>query len=249
VRNKFADTFLRTQQGGSAALHRRSPTSRRQARSPSFRQEFPERFINTGVAEQIHDRHDGGHGAARACGPSPTPLRPFQLYRPFEMVRDDLCYQKPAGDPSSASAAGVTYSTLGRHPITAQEDVSIACLGPQSLGRGALAILRKPKRLRAGARCRRRARSICAWARPVSRISRRRHRSLGAFGKIRMIKPGTDCLPSSSYGPIMKRAFAVADRIEAAGKSVAIAFGSYLEAAGPGRRIEQILAGFKHCSW
>jgi transketolase len=41
------------------------------------------------------------------------------------------------------------------------------------------------------------------------------------FGKLRQLRPGADvCI--LSYGPIMKRAFAVADHFEAAGKRTAI---------------------------
>ena len=51
---------------------------------------YPNRFINVGVAEQIMISTCAGL-AMRKCRPFAYTIA--ALYRPFEMIRDDLCYQ------------------------------------------------------------------------------------------------------------------------------------------------------------
>src|SRR5690349_782673 len=92
-----------------------------------FREEFPDRFVNTGVAEQVMIGMCAGM-AQRGLRPFAYTIATFTLYRPFEMVRDDLCYQNlPV--TIVGIGGGVTYSTLGgtHH---AQEDVAVACALP-----------------------------------------------------------------------------------------------------------------------
>src|SRR5499426_2979591 len=73
-----------------------------------FRQEFPERFINVGVAEQSMIGICAGL-ALKGCQPFAYTIATFTLYRPFEMVRDDLCYQNlPV--TVVGMGAGVIYS-------------------------------------------------------------------------------------------------------------------------------------------
>src|SRR5436305_12499472 len=92
-----------------------------------FRTEFPARLINTGVAEQIMVGMAAGM-AQRGLRPFAYTIATFTLYRPFEMVRDDLCYQNlPV--TIVGIGGGVTYSTLGA-THHAQEDVSIASAIP-----------------------------------------------------------------------------------------------------------------------
>ena len=135
------------------------------------------------------------------------------------MVRDDLCYQNlPV--TIVGIGGGVTYSTLGA-THHAQEDVAIARSVPNHVGDRALRSRRRPRPPRAGARRRSAARSICGSARPANRISRRTRRSPWIFGKLRRLRAGGDvCIVA--YGGIMKRAFEVAERLEAAGKRTAI---------------------------
>ena len=55
-----------------------------------FKNQFPERFINTGVAEQSMIGIAAGlalKGMKKFCYTIAT----FALYRPFEMIRVDLC--------------------------------------------------------------------------------------------------------------------------------------------------------------
>jgi transketolase len=122
VRNRFAETFF--------------DLARRDARqcmivadiSPAgsmsrFRQEFPERFINTGVAEQVMIGLAAGM-CQRGLRPFAYTIATFALYRPFEMVLNDLCYQSLPVTVVGIGG-GVTYSTLGA-THHAQEDVAIA---------------------------------------------------------------------------------------------------------------------------
>src|SRR5260370_16581189 len=56
-----------------------------------FNQQYPERFINVGVAEQSMIGICAGL-ALKGCQPFAYTIATFSLYRPFEMVRDDLRY-------------------------------------------------------------------------------------------------------------------------------------------------------------
>ncbi|MGA2129705.1 MAG: transketolase C-terminal domain-containing protein [Xanthobacteraceae bacterium] len=92
-----------------------------------FRTRFPDRFVNTGVAEQIMIGMCAGM-ALRGLRPFAYTIATFALFRPYEMVRDDLCYQNLPVTVVGIGG-GVTYSTLGgtHH---AQEDVAIASALP-----------------------------------------------------------------------------------------------------------------------
>ena len=87
-----------------------------------FRQEFPARFINVGVSEQVMIGFCAGL-ALRGLRPFAYSIATFSAYRPFEMIRDDLCYQNlPV--TVVGMGAGIIYSTLGgtHH---AQEDYAV----------------------------------------------------------------------------------------------------------------------------
>src|SRR5215813_14137111 len=85
-----------------------------------FSQQYPARFINVGVAEQSMIGICAGL-ALKGCQPFAYTIATFSLYRPFEMVRDDLCYQNlPV--TVVGMGAGVIYSTLGGTHHT-QEDI------------------------------------------------------------------------------------------------------------------------------
>lgn len=88
-----------------------------------FREDFPDRFINTGVAEQVMIGLTAGM-AQRGLRPFAYTIATFSLYRPFEMIRDDLCYQDLPVTVVGIGG-GVTYSTLGA-THQAMEDVAIA---------------------------------------------------------------------------------------------------------------------------
>jgi transketolase len=182
-----------------------------------FTAEYPERFINVGVAEQSMIGIAAGL-ALKGCRPFAYTIATFSLYRPFEMVRNDLGYQNlPV--TVVGMGAGVIYSTLGGTHHT-QEDIAIAGAIPNM--------------------------QILAPCDPLECIDATRHCAtqdkgpvylrIGkagepkltenaaepfVFGKLRYLRRGTDvCI--LSYGVIMKMAMQVADKLQAAGKSVSV---------------------------
>lgn len=182
-----------------------------------FRTEFPDRFVNTGVAEQIMIGMCAGL-AQRGMRPFAYTIATFTLYRPFEFVRDDLCYQDlPV--TIVGIGGGVTYSTLGgtHH---AQEDIAIATAIPnmsviapcdpsetEAVTRWCAQQTQGPVYLRLGKAGEPdlTGQAADAWA----------------FGKLRYLTKGEDvCI--LGYGPIMKKAFEVAERYKAAGRSVSV---------------------------
>src|SRR3984893_3713515 len=76
-----------------------------------FSSEYPDRFINVGVAEQSMIGICAGL-ALKDCQPFHYTITNFYLDPPFEMVRDDLCYQNlPV--TVVGMGAGVIYSDHG----------------------------------------------------------------------------------------------------------------------------------------
>ena len=182
-----------------------------------FREEFPHRFINAGVSEQIMIGLAAGM-AQRGLRPFAYTIATFALYRPFEMVRVDLCYQNLPVTVVGIGG-GVTYSTLGA-THHAQEDVPIA----QSIPNLSVIAPCDPEETAAAARW-------CAAQEqgPVYlRLGKAGEPDLTAsapepwqFGRLRLLRPGADvCI--MSYGPIMKQAMAVADRFADRGESAAV---------------------------
>ena len=216
MRNRFADTFYELGKADPrlcVIVADISPAGS----IAKFRQEFPRRFINTGVAEQIMIGMAAGM-AQRGLRPFAYTIATFTLYRPFEMVRDDLCYQNLPVTVVGIGG-GVNYSTLGA-THHAQEDVSIATSVPnltviapcdpsevEAATRWCATQERGPVYLRLG----KAGEPDFSKAAPDPWV----------FGKLRRLREGRDvCI--LSYGPIMKRAFALAERFEAAGKSAAV---------------------------
>jgi transketolase len=239
MRNRFADTFYelgKLDERLCVVVADISPAGS----IAKFRSEFPGRFINTGVAEQIMIGMVAGM-AQRGLRPFAYTIATFTLYRPFEMVRDDLCYQNlPV--TIVGIGGGLTYSTLGA-THHAQEDVAIASAIPN------LSIIAPCDPSEAEA--------VTRWCAvqdrgPVYlRLGKAGEPDLSsgapepwAFGKVRRLREGRDvCL--LSYGPIMKRAFAVADRFEAAGKSAAV-FSVHTPKPLDCEGLAQILSSFPH---
>ncbi|MGH6882696.1 MAG: transketolase family protein, partial [Hypericibacter sp.] len=195
MRNKFADTIYEIGKADPRLCIVVADISPAGSIS-KFRQEFPDRFINTGVAEQVMIGMTAGL-AQRGLRPFAYTIATFALYRPFEMVRDDLCYQNLPVTVVGIGG-GVTYSTLGA-THHAQEDVSIACSIPN------LSVVAPcdPAETAAATRW-------CAVQEkgPVYlRLGKAGEPDFTAnapepweFGKIRMIKPGKNiCI--LSYGP------------------------------------------------
>lgn len=113
-----------------------------------FRVQFPERFIDVGVAEQSLIGISAGL-ALRGMRPFAYSIATFSAYRPFEMIRVDLCYQNlPV--VVVGMGAGIIYSGLGGTHHS-QEDVAVlsslpnmtilAPCDPQELGEATRACL------------------------------------------------------------------------------------------------------------
>jgi transketolase len=183
-----------------------------------FRKEFPERFINVGVAEQSMIGICAGM-ALKGLQPFAYTIATFSLYRPFEFVRDDLGYQNLPVTVVGIGG-GVVYSTLGgTHHC--QEDIAIAGAIPN------MSIIAPCDPAEA-----REATIYCASQRkgPIYlRLGKAGEPVLTdkaidpwQFGKLRYLQRGRDvCI--LSYGIVMKKAFAVGEQLEKAGKSVSIA--------------------------
>lgn len=182
-----------------------------------FRADFPDRFVNVGVSEQSMISLCSGL-AMRGCRPFAYSIAPFTIYRPFEHIRVELCYQKlPV--VLVGVGAGLTYSTLGG-THNACEDVAvmsslpnmsvIAPCDPIEMEAAVWACMANdgPTYLRLG----KAGEPILTANAPDS----------FAFGKVRCIKNGSD-LCILGYGPILSLAKEAAGRYEAEhGGAVAI---------------------------
>lgn len=92
-----------------------------------FQKDFPNRFINTGVSEQSMIGIAAGL-ALRGMRPFCYTIASFSLFRPFEFIRVDLCYQNlPV--TVIGMGAGLIYSTLGSTHHSA-EDIAVASTLP-----------------------------------------------------------------------------------------------------------------------
>jgi len=181
-----------------------------------FSAQYPDRFINVGVAEQSMIGICAGL-ALKGCQPFAYTIATFTLYRPFEMVRDDLCYQN-LSVTIVGMGAGVIYSTLGgtHH---AQEDIAIAGAIPNMQ---IIAPCDPAECADATRWCARQQNG------PVYlRIGKAGEPILtkGAepwqFGKVRYLRRGSDvCI--LTYGVITKMAAAIADRLQEQGRSVSL---------------------------
>ncbi len=216
MRNRFADTFYELGKADPrlcVVVADISPAGS----IAKFRREFPRRFINTGVSEQIMIGMAAGI-AQRGLRPFAYTIATFTLYRPFEMVRDDLCYQNlPV--TIVGIGGGVTYSTLGA-THHAQEDVAIASAIPN------LSVIAPCDPAETEAATRWCAEPGTRAGLSASRQGRRArfHQQAGRALGVRQSSPaaaGSD-VAIISYGPIMKRAMAVADRYEAQGRRAAV---------------------------
>jgi transketolase len=182
-----------------------------------LRKEYPKRFINTGVAEQIMIGMCAGM-AMRGLKPFAYTIATFALFRPYEFVRDDLCYQ---GLPVTVVGVGggVTYSTLGgtHH---AMEDVAIASAMP---GMSVIAPCDPEEATAATHHC------IAQEDGPIYlRLGKAGEPVLGGkdsapfqFGKLRTLREGRDACVIG-YGPILKMGMDAAAAVEAKGISVAV---------------------------
>ena len=216
MRNTFANTFYEAGKNDkrlTVVVADISPAGSIQ----KFRDEFPNRFVNTGVSEQIMIGMCAGM-ALRGLRPFAYTIATFTLFRPYEFVRDDLCYQNlPV--TIVGIGGGVTYSTLGgtHH---AMEDVVLAKAIPNM---SVIAPCDPAETQAATTWCVNQTRG------PVyMRLGKAGEPDLTSqapdpweFGKLRYLKRGKDiCI--LSYGPIMKLGLALVDCFEKTGKTVSL---------------------------
>jgi transketolase len=182
-----------------------------------FQAEYPARFINVGVAEQVMIGITAGL-ALKGCRPFAYTIATFSLYRPFEMVRDDLGYQNlPV--TVVGMGAGVAYSTLGgtHH---AMEDIAVAGAIPN------MQILSPCDPLEAADATRHCATQdkgpiYLRLGKAGEPVLTKNAAEPFRFGKLRYLQRGTDvCI--MSYGVIMKMALEVAEKLQSSGKSVSV---------------------------
>lgn len=182
-----------------------------------LRDEKPEQFINVGVAEQSMIGICAGL-ALKGCRPFAYTIATFALYRPFEMVRVDLCYQNlPV--TVIGMGGGLVYSGLGGTHHT-QEDIAIAgCLPNMTI-----VVPCDPIETQAATRY-----AATENMGPLyMRLGKAGEPNLTEnaidtfkVGKIRYIKKGTDvCI--MSYGLMLGKAIKVAARLEEQGVSVSV---------------------------
>ena len=239
MRNKFADVIYeigKTDKRICALVADISPAGS----MVKFREEFPSRFINCGVAEQSMIGIAAGM-ALRGMRPFCYTIATFSLYRPFEMVRVDLCYQNlPV--TVIGMGAGVIYSTLGGTHHT-MEDVAVASAIPN------MSVLAPcdPEEMRLATRW-------CATESkgPVyMRLGKAGEPDLTSsavdefkVGKIRYLRKGRD-VAILSYGITVGMALQVASILEKAGQSVSIISCHTIKPLDK-EGIAQVLASHRH---
>ncbi len=182
-----------------------------------FRKKFPKRFINTGVAEQSMIGIAAGM-ALRGFKPFCYTIATFALYRPFEMIRVDLCYQNlPV--TIVGMGTGTIYSTLGGTHLT-QEDISIA----RSIPNMKVIAPCDPKEMEDAVKyCCINSRSpvYLRIGKAGEKIFVNKKSDKWVMGKIRKILPGKEiCI--LTFGPIIKKAFEIKKLLEVEKISVEI---------------------------
>ncbi len=216
MRNKFAEVIYRESTKNSkicVVVADISPAGSMNL----FRSKYPKRFINTGVAEQSMIGIAAGM-ALRGLKPFCYTIATFSLYRPFEMIRVDLCYQNlPV--TVVGMGTGTVYSTLGGTHLT-QEDISIA----RSVPNMNIIAPCDPVELEDALKycCRQSKGPIylrIGKAGEPTFVNKRSEK--WKFGKIRKIVSGKDiCI--LTFGPIMEKAFKLREKLKKDGNSVEI---------------------------
>ena len=203
-----------------------------------YRQEFADRFADVGVAEQTMIGMAAGL-ALRGFTPFAYTIAPFTIYRPFEQVRDDLCYQcLPV--TLVGVGAGLSYPSLGGTHWS-QEDVALMSALPN------MSIIAPcdPAELET-------AIAACTENKGPTylRLGKAGEPNLTEnapepfqFGKLRKIKEGAGlCL--ISYGPIMKMTLELAAKIEARQGGCVAVFSAHTLKPLDRERIAAILSEF-----
>jgi len=222
LRNKFAETFYELAKQDERLCMIVADISPAGSME-KFRKEFPDRFINVGVAEQAMVGLAAGM-AQRGLRPICYTIATFALFRPYEFVRNDLAYQKlPV--TIVGMGAGLSYSTLGG-THQAIEDVEVACAIP---GMTVLAPCDPPETASATRWCVERDKGGPVYLRlgkaGESSLTEKVDQ-LWVFGKVRWLqRPSLDIDPDYcvvSYGPLMDVALGVAAGLRRRGHWVSV---------------------------
>jgi transketolase len=182
-----------------------------------FRNEFPDRFYNVGVSEQSMISLCTGL-AIRGCNPFAYTIAPFAIYRPFEHIRVELCYQNlpvtivGVGAGVAYSVAGATHNAIEDIGVmSALPNMSIiAPCDPEELKPAIWTCAKHdgPVYLRLG----KAGEPVLTKNAPEPFV----------FGKIRKIKEGSK-VAVLGYGPILSMAFEAAEHLNnKTGQEVAI---------------------------
>lgn len=171
-----------------------------------FRKEFPTRLVDVGVAEQTMIGVAAGL-AMRGFRPFTYTIANFTIYRPFEQVRVDLCYQNlPV--VLVGIGGGMSYSALGGTHHTIEDIAVMGCLpnmtilapcDPLEVEDAVMAAAEQkgPVYLRVGK----------SGEPPITAKAPEPF----AFGKVRRISDGADAA-IVGYGPILKLGVDAAQR-------------------------------------
>ena len=164
-----------------------------------FQKKYPERFINVGVSEQTMIGVCAGLALQKKKVFAYT-IATFTLYRPFEMVRNDLCYQNlPV--TIVGMGAGTIYNNLGATHQT-QEDISVA----RSIPNMQIIAPSEPDELKLAVRHCVKNKKGPIYLR-IGKSGEENYNNSKSekwkFGKIRKLKNGKD-LCILTYGPIIK---------------------------------------------
>lgn len=162
-----------------------------------FRREFPTRLVDVGISEQTMIGVAAGL-ALRGYRPFTYTIANFTIYRPFEQVRVDLCYQNlPV--VLVGIGGGMSYSALGGTHHTIEDIAVMGCLPNMTIlapcdplevesAVMAAAVQKGPVYLRVGKSG---EPPITTAAEPFT------------FGKLRRLSDGDDAV-IIGYGPILK---------------------------------------------
>ncbi len=174
----------------------------------NFQKKYPDRFVNVGVSEMTMIGMCAGLALEKKRAFAYT-IANFTLYRPFEMVRNDLCYQNlPVTIVGMGS--GTTYANLGGTHIS-QEDISIA----RSIPNMNIIAPSDPLELKDAVNyCCQKSESptYLRIGKSGEQNFTQGSKEKWEFGKVRQIISGTDiCI--LSYGPIIKKAFKLKENL------------------------------------
>ena len=173
-----------------------------------FQKNNPKNFLNVGVSEQTMIGVSAGL-AMEGKRVFAYTISTFSLYRPFEMIRVDLCYQNlPV--TIVGMGAGTIYSNLGGTHLT-QEDISVARSVPN------LNIIAPcdPLELKEAIKfCANKSRNPIYLR--IGKTGEKNYTKNSVdkwkFGNLRKIQKGKD-LCFLSFGPIIKKAFDISKKL------------------------------------